>query len=62
MDCMGAVKREWFQEENRKVFKAYKVDHTEVYHILKGQNLIKDNVFSLVVNCLAHCIAEDIIT
>jgi hypothetical protein len=59
--CRGQFKREWFQEDKHSAFKPYAVDHTGVYHTLKGAGLMQDEIFVTVIQMLNHLLAIDLI-
>lgn len=59
--CRGQLKREWFQEEKKTVFKPYAVDNTGVYHTLKGAGLMQDDIYTTVIQMLNHFLAIDLL-
>jgi hypothetical protein len=59
--CQGQVKREWTTENDRKIFKAYDVDNSGVYHTLKGAGLLDDETFVSVIEIMKHYISRQVI-
>jgi len=58
---MGQVKREWFTDDKNKVFRAYEIDTTGIYHAVLGLGLYSPELYEYVTNCIKHLISEELI-
>jgi len=57
--CREELKREWMAVDKKKVYKAYGIDSTGVYHRLAGMDML--DCYSDVIAVLTHCLREEVI-
>lgn len=55
--CGNQLKREWFNEQKKRVFKPVAIDNTGVYHTLLGAGLLDDETFISAIEILNHFLA-----
>ncbi len=61
VNCTNELKREWFQDDRKKVFRPYAVDVVGVYHTLLGLGLYDPETFRRVIICLRKAISDGVI-
>jgi len=59
LECNSEYRREWFQQDKSKIFKAYAIDTSAVYDKLCGLGMIEH--FEDVIKNMRNCLHKELV-